>query len=496
MPTRPMSLISCWAQWWRHEQTETLNLRGRFEKRRLPTKCVDSSSTIGRESKNSSAVAPASGQPDHVAPDVAAGLGAREADAVERVEDLGQVLDAQPVQLQALARRHVSGRATEAHGEIADRAQLLRGDRAVRDAHAQHEVAVLLGPLRVHAPPLREREVVGRERVEAAVTGCSEQVVQDVEPVLALLDPLDLGSQVACLSTGHSRAPSCRLIHPPAAPVATVRDWHRGAERLVAEVSQGRDPPPLVMNRPTTSGCGLPMSCSSVPSGADSSQNAEGVRVFPGGFGEGGLRLSGASQASPENEHHLEPAGTSLDRSGSYRPVISPDGLDPRRSYRPVDLAGDRAWVIPRCGSYQPVDLAGDRAWTRGARINLSIRRGQSLDPRGSYQPVDLAGDRAWTRGARINLSISPGTEPGLAALVSTCRSRRGQSQACQEHPHGFAESRHSNWLVMPVPDKSSDGSKTSGPPTRTRRALSRRPALFQNPKFSFRRVLSRVRRR
>ena len=58
-----MSLISCWAQWWRHEQTETLNLRGRFEKRRLPTKCVDSSSTIGRESKNSSAVTPASGQP-------------------------------------------------------------------------------------------------------------------------------------------------------------------------------------------------------------------------------------------------------------------------------------------------------------------------------------------------------------------------------------------------------------------------------------------------
>ena len=43
-----------------------------------------------------------------------------------------------------------------------------------------------------------------------------------------------------------------------------------------------------------------------------------------------------------------------------------------------------------------------------------------------------------------------------------TCRSRRGQSQACQEHPHGFAESRHSNWLVMPLPDKSSDGSETS----------------------------------
>ena len=133
---------------------------------------------------------------DHVPPDVTAGLGARQPDPLERVEDLRDVLDAEPVELQALARRDVARRAPEAHGEIADRSQLLGGDGAVRHAHAQHEVAVLLGPLRVQAPPLREREVVGGERVEAAAPRCDEQVVQDVQPVLALLDPLDLGTQV------------------------------------------------------------------------------------------------------------------------------------------------------------------------------------------------------------------------------------------------------------------------------------------------------------
>ncbi len=202
-----MSLISCCAQWWRQEQTETLNLRGRFEKRRLPTKCVDSSSTIGRESNSSSAVTPASGQPTtlrQTSPQAWALVSPMRSSVVE---DLGHVLDAQPVQLQALARRDVAGRAPEAHREVADRAQLLGRHGAVRHAHAQHQVAVLLGPLRVQAPPLREREVVGRERVEAARARSDQQVLQDVEAVLALLDALDLRAQIS-LSTGHSRAPS------------------------------------------------------------------------------------------------------------------------------------------------------------------------------------------------------------------------------------------------------------------------------------------------
>ena len=211
-----MSLISCCAQWWRHEQTDTLNLRGRFEKRRLPTKCVDSSSTIARESNSSSAVTPASGQPTtlrQTSPHACALVRPMRSSVVE---DLGHVLDPQPVQLEALARRHVARRAPEAHGEIADRAQLLRGHGAVRHADAQHEVAVLLGPLRVQPPPLREREVVGRERVEPAAPRRDQQIGQDVEAVLALLDALDLGAKVPRLSSSHSSTPvSSMSIHQP-----------------------------------------------------------------------------------------------------------------------------------------------------------------------------------------------------------------------------------------------------------------------------------------
>ena len=153
---------------------------------------------------------------DDVAPDVAARLRAGQADPVERREDLGDVLDPEPVQLDALARRHVAGRAPEAHGEVADRPQLLRRDRAVRHADPQHQEAVLLGPLRVQAPPLRELEVVGRERVEPAAPRRDQQVGQDVETVLALLDALDLRAKVPRFSSSHSIAPvSSMSIHQP-----------------------------------------------------------------------------------------------------------------------------------------------------------------------------------------------------------------------------------------------------------------------------------------
>ena len=104
---------------------------------------------------------------DDVAPHVAAGLRTREPDPRERVEYLGQVLDLQPVQLQALARRDVARAAPEAQRQIGDRGELRRSADPVRDADAHHQVAVFLGPLRVHAPPLGEHKVVGRERSEA-----------------------------------------------------------------------------------------------------------------------------------------------------------------------------------------------------------------------------------------------------------------------------------------------------------------------------------------
>jgi hypothetical protein len=70
----------------------------------------------------------------------------------------------------------------------------------------------------------------------------------------------------------------------------------------------------------------------------------------------------------------------------------------------------------------------------------------------------------------------------------------RGQSQACQEPPHVFAESGHSNYLVMPLPDKCSDGSETSClRHLHPARALPEARSFFLDPQFSFRRVLSAV---
>ena len=201
-PTRPMSLISCCAQWWRQLETATLYLRGRFEKRRLPTKLRDErvhdgarvEVLVGRDAGERAA--------DDVAPHVAAGLRAGQPDLVEGREDVRHVLQPQPVQLDALARGDVGERAAVADREVGDRAQLPGVELPVRDAHPQHEVAVLLGPLRVDAPPLRERQVVRLERREAAVACGVDEIVDDVEPVLPLLDPLDLGAQVPFL--GHA----------------------------------------------------------------------------------------------------------------------------------------------------------------------------------------------------------------------------------------------------------------------------------------------------
>jgi hypothetical protein len=81
-----------------------------------------------------------------------------------------------------------------------------------------------------------------------------------------------------------------------------------------------------------------------------------------------------------------------------------------------------------------------------------------------------------WGAGGRARFRRPPNLEP--------CR---GQSQACQEPSHGFAESRHSNYLVMPLPDKCSDGSETSG-----ERHLHPRLALPEARSFSGPAVLFR----
>ncbi len=131
-----------------------------------------------------------------VANDVAAGALRREADGGERVHDLGQALDGEPVQLDVLARGDVGDAAGVLRGDVGDDVQLVRGEQAVGQADAHHEVvtgqafavlaagdaeAVTLG---VNAPPLEVQASPLRQHAGASFAGKLANLVPSVPGVL------------------------------------------------------------------------------------------------------------------------------------------------------------------------------------------------------------------------------------------------------------------------------------------------------------------------
>ena len=102
-----MSLISTRAQSSRHPVTPILNLRGRLAYSRLPVKKSEMAWATGKASTTSLASTPDTGQRAHVAGRVAAGLQRGQPDVPEALPDAGHVLDADPVQLNVLARGEV-----------------------------------------------------------------------------------------------------------------------------------------------------------------------------------------------------------------------------------------------------------------------------------------------------------------------------------------------------------------------------------------------------
>ena len=205
-----------------------------------------------RESKYSSAVTPASGQPTtlrHTSPQAWALV---RPTSSRRREDVRHVLQPQPVQLDALPRGDVGERAAVADREVGDRPQLPRVELAVGDPHPQHEVAVLLGLLRVDAPPLRRAP--GRPASSAAKPPWRAARTRS-----SMTSSPSFRSLIRSISGRRSRSSDTRP--PPGGvgrnrisqpPVGGCRTWHRSPARAtVAEASQGRFPPPLSM-RPAT----------------------------------------------------------------------------------------------------------------------------------------------------------------------------------------------------------------------------------------------------
>ena len=137
---------------------------------------------------------------------VAAGLGRHEADGLEALPDRGDVLDADPVELDVLAVGDVGGVAGEVLADPGDGAQLLARERAAVGADPEHEVLVvqLAGvqggrlaavdtrpTLRVEAPPAHPApQVVSGDRGEPVAGVVVDDPLADVEAVVGLLELL------------------------------------------------------------------------------------------------------------------------------------------------------------------------------------------------------------------------------------------------------------------------------------------------------------------
>ena len=109
--------------------------------------------------------------------------------AVEVGEDVRQLAQGQPVELDVLARRELGVAAAVAVRDLADRAQLGRRQLAARQLDAEHERADLRLVV-VQAPPLQADDVLLGDAL-VALRDQGGQLVADPEWILLLLQALD-----------------------------------------------------------------------------------------------------------------------------------------------------------------------------------------------------------------------------------------------------------------------------------------------------------------
>ena len=142
--------------------TAILNLRGRLAYSRLPVKKAEMAWATGRASTTSFGVDARDRARADVARRVAARLHRGQPDVPEALPDPGDVGDADPVELNVLARREVGvavaedgavvGALGEGVGRHADLADLGRGHHPAGDLDPHHEGIAALA-LRIHARP-------------------------------------------------------------------------------------------------------------------------------------------------------------------------------------------------------------------------------------------------------------------------------------------------------------------------------------------------------
>ena len=167
---RPMSSISTRAQSSRHPVTDILNLRGRLAYSRLPVKKAEMALGHGQGLDHLVGVDTRDRAAADVARRVPAGLQGGEADVPEALPDPGDVLDAQPVELDGLAggdvgvavaeHRAVVGTLAEGVGGDADLPGLCGREHAAGDLDPHHEGVAPLA-LGVDTDPLEPLHLAG-----------------------------------------------------------------------------------------------------------------------------------------------------------------------------------------------------------------------------------------------------------------------------------------------------------------------------------------------
>ena len=186
---------------------------------------------------------------------IAAGLRGAETDRFEPVPDLGNILDADPVELDVLPVGDVGGVAGELGGDLGDRAQLAEVKSAAVRSHPHHEVLVLellrlqgrglaaVDPwlaLRVETPPAKpSAQVIAGYRVESADGVDALDPGPNVEPVVVLLHAF-----IGIERLPIAEAPlAVRLLGPGRA--RGVRDYsgHQGSLGLKRAWGRGRAEP-------------------------------------------------------------------------------------------------------------------------------------------------------------------------------------------------------------------------------------------------------------
>ena len=131
---------------------------------------------------------------DDVAGDVTAGAARGHPDALEAVEDLDDVLEPDPVDLEALARRAVDDAAAELLRDAGHRLHLGQGQLPLDDLDAHHEMPVA-GVVRVQPVPLEQSDVIGTQGLPPLARG-AEQFGKDVQAVGFGLNAFDLAHGV------------------------------------------------------------------------------------------------------------------------------------------------------------------------------------------------------------------------------------------------------------------------------------------------------------